>query len=131
MELTLQWLAGFVDGEGCITLYGRHKNPRLIVTNTYLPILKAIQAQYGGSVHSTGAKTPRKCFVIAWQCKQAIALLKQLTPFLMVKKAQADLAIMGYETYKRDGRKLSDDILTKRAQVQFQLTELKNETYIQ
>jgi len=131
MGLTLQWLAGFFDGEGCITLYGKGLYPRMTLTNTYLPILKAIQAQFGGHLGKTSKSSARQCYVLTWQCKKMITLLKVLTPFLTVKKAQAELVIMAYDTFKRDGRKLSDTIIANRVQLQSQITELKKEQFIQ
>lgn len=77
MSLTLQWLAGFFDGEGSITVYSNGSGnfyPKVTITNTYLPTMKAIQAQFGGTLHSYQPKykNSKRCFVLVWQCKKPL-----------------------------------------------------------
>lgn len=135
MTLTLQWLAGFINGEGCITYYNKGNGlyPKFTITNTYLPIMKAIQSQFGGSLNSYQPKyeNSKCCWVLSWQCKKAIALLKELVPFLTVKKTQAELVIHAHENLKRDGQRLSAERIAQRVQLQSQLTELKHYDYVQ
>jgi len=140
MTLTLQWLAGFFDGEGYVGMAGgcgasKGLYPRITITNTYLPVLKAIQAQFGGSIYicrkTDKDKGIRQCYTLSWSCKKAITLLKELVPFLTVKKSQAELLILGYTTHKRDGRSSSNTCLQQRVQLQSQLTEIKHEEFIQ
>lgn len=96
--ISLEYLAGLVDGEGCIRLHPSNKGkyrkyyPRLQVTNTYKPILDMLVDQYGGAIHS--AKTPQK---EGWKIKhdwrltgdKARELLNQLLPYLIIKQEKA------------------------------------------
>ncbi len=102
--LSLEYLAGLVDGEGCIRLHPSNKGkyrkyyPRLQVTNTYKPILDLLVDQFGGAIHSD--KFPRKA---NWKIKhdwrisgdKARELLNQLLPYLVIKKEKAILVLQG------------------------------------
>lgn len=106
MDITLQWLAGFFDGEGCI---GLHKggsrstanyHPRATITNTDLPTLKAIQVQYGGTIHEATKKGSTKpCWILAWSNQKALAFLRLISPHLIVKKSQAEVLLAGWKSH--------------------------------
>jgi len=102
--LFLAWLAGFVDGEGCITvLRGRTPkgNPRydpyLTIANTDRPVLDAIAATLGhGGVYATtrrGLPHWRQGWAYMTHGARALALVGLLRPHLRVKGAQADLLL--------------------------------------
>ncbi len=99
--MTPEYLAGFFDGEGCvnITVSGKHRRAvvRVAIINTNVPMLEGIQRQYGGRVHKgrVRAKTPHWkpfCHVV-WTGRQAEELLLTIRPYLILKAAQADLAL--------------------------------------
>lgn len=102
--ISLEYLAGLVDGEGCIRLHPSNKGkyrkyyPRLQVTNTYKPILDMLVDQFGGAVHS--GKFPVK---ENWKIKhdwrltgdKARELLSQLLPYLIIKQGKAKEVLLG------------------------------------
>ena len=104
MIISLDYLAGLVDGEGCIRLHpsnrGKYRKfyPRVQVTNTYKPVLELLVSQYGGAIHS--ATKPQK---EGWKLKhdwrltgdKARELLKELLPFLIIKKEKAEQVLQG------------------------------------
>lgn len=120
--VSLEYLAGFFDGEGCIGLSvnGRwkHVNLYLQIANTNEAILFEIQECFGGCM-SKPRVVGTKC-KLARQLKfyghEAAALLEKLQPLLHIKKEQARLALefwnykhLGGRTeivYKEDGRTL-------------------------
>lgn len=120
MEVTPQYLAGFFDGEGCISIYTcRRANSRvrikirLFVTNTHLPTLVAIRAAFGGKLgpHVRGERSRDKRLKLAagqpvpwrqtWEIiwdnqEQIISLLHTMRPHMLTKAAQVDLVLSEY-----------------------------------
>jgi len=102
-KLTLEYIAGFVDGEGCFTISKSHSTcfyPALSVANTNLQILKDIRKylSIGLKIHTKHPKNPNhKTFYILTTTTQDdvkyIATL--LEPYLRIKKEQAQI-IMQY-----------------------------------
>jgi hypothetical protein len=96
--VTPQWLAGFFDGEGCIscTVAGKARRVilRLSLVNTDYALMRLIATQYHGQfVYRKAAKATwkRACHVV-WTNTQATELLKQIGSLLMLKRRQAELA---------------------------------------
>lgn len=92
-ELTDAYLAGYIDGEGCIR-DGNNGSISVSITNTYLPTLKDIQAKWGGSIqdHATGPNC-RTAWMYRVQGSEAAAMLEAILPFLWEKKQQAELLL--------------------------------------
>jgi hypothetical protein len=109
MNLSLEYLAGLVDGEGCIRLHPSNKGkyrkyyPRLQVTNTYKPILDMLVDQYGGAVHSD-TKSRKENWKVKhdWRITgdKARELLNQLLPYLIIKKEKAIEVLQGDQKFK-------------------------------
>jgi endogenous inhibitor of DNA gyrase (YacG/DUF329 family) len=92
------YIAGIVDGEGCILFYKRDKGIkcRLTVSNTDFDLLEWLVATTGAGAiiahkrasigHSIGGN---------WQCHSETAelILRQIRPYLRVKAAQCDLVL--------------------------------------
>jgi hypothetical protein len=99
------YIAGLVDGEGTVTLSRLHKagNRRVVLTiaNTELALLQFVLIQVGsGKItrkRTTSARhTPSYCYAIS--SRQALALLKQLLPYLQsYKRQRAAFALEHYE----------------------------------
>lgn len=94
----LAYIAGFIDGEGCIRLKEANKGKSsyyvtMQVTNTDKEPLELIKSVFGGKVYFQ-EKGPNK---IVWQyyitCSEAVDALRTLSGFLLSKKSQAELAI--------------------------------------
>jgi hypothetical protein len=113
--LSLEYVAGFFDGEGSIGMYRNkgskcsryksgYKSPCWIrsvhITNSYLPVLEQLQQQFGGSLHIVKHQTEPKVtgnkdtWNWGFGAKQDIlAFLLLIRPFLIEKAEQADLMI--------------------------------------
>ena len=104
-DLSLQYIAGIVDGEGTIDINRRrpsHCNRlkseeyclRVGVVNTYLPLMHLLKAQFGGSLSSRQPQLNHKvCYSWALVSKQAETFLSLVAPYLVVKRAQAELGL--------------------------------------
>lgn len=97
-EVELAYMAGFFDGDGCITV-ATNTNKGLtlrayVAQNTIEPLLlfqnvwpKGVMAQQRG----------RRVIHFYTHGRTAVGMLEALLPYLIVKKEQAELAIRWYE----------------------------------
>jgi hypothetical protein len=100
-DTDLAWMAGIIDGEGCITITRRsgprHVNSlylRIANTNETM-ILRITELFRGAKVYYSVDKRPQNKPVYIWQKsgKPAAEILKQVFPYLVAKRAQAEIAI--------------------------------------
>ena len=136
----LAWAAGFIDGEGCISI-GRHKattengakNPQhtleLQVGNTNLDVLNLLCSMFGGAICELDRRTGKRIWL--WRCstRQAEAAIRKLLPYLKVKRAEAELALdfatLKLATFNPGGLLLSDEVVAQREAYYYALRELK------
>lgn len=130
-----QYLAAIVDGDGHIEINksGKWKyRIRLGVTNTSEALMDYLQATYGGNVHGphkSKHKNHKDRFIWLCSTKEAIKLIKQIEPYLVIKYEQADLAIEAWgDTFKWDysrrKRKIPKFALDKREDYYQQMKKL-------
>lgn len=152
--LRLAYVAGFIDGEGCIRICrrgarnGRSKGHSLLVTTSQKDgrPMDFLYGLFGGCIvfkrHGDGGfKTDRDNWLYEWRItdRKAGEMLKEILPFLTYKKPQAELAIRFQERKNqarkakiRDGTKnqfaaLSESEIQQREQMFKRMTELKHE----
>lgn len=100
------WLARFVDGEGCIRIYQnneKHNNkiyhqicPQIIIANTYKPVMDFIVRllkNKGSYYKQIKKKNWKICYILKLIKNDAINLIKLIYPYLKVKKRQAKLCL--------------------------------------
>lgn len=105
VEFDVRWIAGFVDGEGCIGVYPKNKFKD---TRYYVLIVQVAQSgcvgkritdyfkdKYGGTVYKQTPKNPSHKVQWKWSvCSDmAAAFLKDVEDYLYVKKEEAALAL--------------------------------------
>ena len=99
--LNIAYLAGLIDGEGCISIF-RHKNdgcredhysyrPLVQVAMVYKPLIKMLHVQYGGQYadKKPGDETRRNYAQWSLRGGRCVDLLRQLEPLLICKKEEA------------------------------------------
>jgi len=105
------WVAGIIDGEGCIYLHPRHHSAstfhlRLKVAMTHKVTILALRKLTGGGaiqrVRRPGTKW-KDSYVWDNSTQVAAAVLRQVLPFLRTKHRQAVLAISFAEDRARVG----------------------------
>ena len=104
-KIWLSYVAGYVDGEGCIRW--NNTTPELSIANTFPYTLYKLSSLYGGKVTHYPAVAPKRSYY-RWRVfgDTAVSLLQEILPYLWEKRAQADLAIAikGEEPgHRRDG----------------------------
>lgn len=121
MSLDHAWAAGFVDGEGTITLALRHDSriaPLLAVTNTDVRPLFDLKTMFGGQVNLARSATARHKAAHKWELHttQAVTAIRLLRPYLRVKQAHADIVLLFDDLCRNVGFRapVSDAEYTKR-----------------
>ena len=112
----IAYIAGIIDGEGCITITRRkirrlktdnwYYEPQVIISNTNKELLRFCAECYGGWITKL-----RKCksnHSIAYQWKvtgnEMRSLLDAVNPYLIVKRKQANIVLL-FPKYKTNGQK--------------------------
>ena len=135
MEVTqtdLAYLAGFIDGEGCITLGWhwtskqkskryRYMQLRVEIANTDVGVLAWARGLFSlPSVLYTTKRQPRHwkpAHHLSWTGQNAVSVIQQVYPFLKIKKGQAEIALKFHETRVARGARrkgVPDDVQTVR-----------------
>ncbi len=100
----LAYMAGLFDGEGCIHIARIHTKKRNLtyqlvckVSMDNLPILEMFERCFGGSIYCDKKSELHNKYGLlhSWTIwgNNSISFLKQLMPYLRIKKAQTNLAI--------------------------------------
>ena len=94
-HISLEWLAGYVDGEGCFQYYGKSQ-PHLRINSTNYDLMCRIRDAYGGKIydHEKSKGNQRQTWTWLISKQEAIDLTVLLIPFLKEKQTQA-IAILG------------------------------------
>lgn len=92
------WLAGVVDGEGCIAWPRRHllQSIRLMVFNTNLDFLNRVHQVTGtGRVKQIKKAKPKHTQAYVWSChgQNATKVVEQILPHLIIKREAAEVAL--------------------------------------
>lgn len=131
-DTTLAYAAGLFDGEGSITIQRKVNTFCIIVrvTSTDRAIIDFLNRNFGGWV---GVQTPNKkvekcrpCWYWGIQSKAASLFLARISPFLVIKKSQADLALEFQSRLGAVGvNRLTSEEITTRETYKRRLVELK------
>jgi len=112
--IKLAYVAGLFDGEGSIFI-GKQKTDRnksgllfrlhIEMCNTNELAVRRMQLYFGGSVYERYADLDTRRTLWSWQLRGQMALefLKVISPYLRIKKPQAELAIE-FQSRQRLGR---------------------------
>ena len=123
-QTRLSWAAGIIDGEGCIRLVRRSSSTCkeqyclfVKVNNTEIRMLEELRKLFGGRIYlrKPGSTTRHQSW--DWQIWTLAAerMIKDILPFLVVKKDQAETALLA-RTYmkKRRGKNNEDNLASQR-----------------
>lgn len=132
MPLSLEYIAGIFDGEGCVFIYRDSRwgsyTLSINIANTYYPMLVAIQEQLGGNLKHLA--NSNDVWQLVWSSKKARDVLVLLFPYLVVKREQAAVAIEFQDLARQTGaKKVDPDVLADRECYRLDLQELKKKRW--
>ncbi len=94
-NISLDYLAGFIDGEGCFNATRRVYTIqfRIMLISTNHDVIKRINQQFGGRIylHKVQKDNYVEPLIIEWIGKEAVDLAIQLKDRLIVKRKQAEV----------------------------------------
>jgi hypothetical protein len=102
VKLSPEYVAGFLDGEGCIRISPRKVGAKrqtyfqlfVCIVNTNLVVLDRIREQYGGFIKQAKRSGNRKpCWEYIAHSRIAYNLLTSVGPHLIVKREQYELGM--------------------------------------
>ena len=115
----LAYVAGIVDGEGCIDIVSRnrpgHKSPdstlRVTVVSTDQWLCQMLRFGFSGAVRERKVDKSRQMRQWDWRIERGKArdFLKLILPYLHLKKPQAELGIKFQEAKGRSTHGLTDN----------------------
>ena len=111
-ETDIAYLAGIIDGEGCISMYqisnghGKSVMCGLWIANTDKNLMDWLVENLGGSLNTRTSKKPqwKTSWVWAVYSQNMEDVLIRVLPYLKVKHTQAELALRARELMKRSGK---------------------------
>ena len=125
------YIAGFIDGEGCIYIekeenkgkYKRHRYQlKISISQQDKSPLEFIQKVYGGNFGTTPGgiykRVPNPIYRLRITDRKALKLIKECLPFFIVKKEHTDIAIEFYkfkDEHVRAYKRTPDNILKELA----------------
>ena len=132
METKYAYIAGVVDGEGCIRIRKDCKKRYRSVAYTLevsiaqndLKMLLFVQEIFGGRIYKKSyyydGFNRHEGWRLVLHCKMAYALLEKVKPYLVTKLEQAELAMSFQESIKRTGYNVLSEETLGRREVLFQ-----------
>lgn len=126
-KLTPQYIAGFFDGEGSITVT-KDLALQVVVSQSSELVLTAIARYFGcGSVCKHKPRRGHKvCYSLRWCGKNAEKVLVALSEFLVVKKAQAELGIKLSSLIGPRGSRVTEQQWQEREQIATGIKQLND-----
>lgn len=116
------WLAALFDGEGTIGLWRirRHANASgwvyragLSIANTNRQLLEAVNSLVDGWATvgdmRDGNKSHRPCYKVVLRQRAALTVLRQIAPYLIVKRRQAEIVMMFREALENAGARTAEE----------------------
>jgi len=135
-EQQVIWAAGFFDGEGCVLIYKAqdHRRPQdyhtlsLQVGQTTIAPLLLFRELWGGTISFSKAQQAKHADHYCWRVTSRLAVqpLKEMLPYLLVKRAQAELGLKFTQLLQvsHNRRRLSHEELQTREAARQAMREL-------
>jgi hypothetical protein len=127
----LEWASGLIDGEGSIYVSklrgGRSHVLKIAVGNTHLVALQTLKAVFQAGSICVNEITKTGKTVWKWTCasQQANTVIGMLSPHLIIKKEEAELALDFHRLLMATKNDLTDEVLAQREAYYWALKEAK------
>jgi hypothetical protein len=116
------YLAGIIDGEGCLTIGAGRKgkvtnyNSIIMVTSTSEQLVKWLQHNFGGNYYKSGRIVPRSKPAFIWRFlkhKEIELLLLAILPYLIIKREQAIILLEFVRLPRKDVPEKRNELFQK------------------
>lgn len=112
--ISLEYLAGYFDGEGCVSFTKagtKYPSLRIAVATADLEVLQEFFKRFGGSLSKEKQSGRRRQMYRWYVCggSRAQEILKELLPFLVAKRPQAELAMIPDFRQGKVGKRLTNE----------------------
>jgi len=129
-ELALPYIAGIIDGEGCITISKRGQ-PILRLSMYDRKPLDIMSNIFGGNVTLINRTDHKPVWQLTYTSQSAVDVAEALSPYLVTKQPQAELIIEYYQNFSSykggDHTKIPQTEWDKRIHYYNRMQELLNE----
>jgi hypothetical protein len=130
------YLAGLIDGEGTVTLVRHHRGqypqPRLAIANNSRMLLEWVKDRLGfGVIVSRSRRKESHHYSFVWQTQCAgpvLRTLRQVEPFLILKKRHARLLLDEYKGCTPRNGKYTPEMLETKKELVEEIRRLNAET---
>jgi hypothetical protein len=133
MKISNEWICGFFDGEGSISIVRRKRGNFIehhlsvqVGQNDKTP-LDLIAKLFKGSV--CNSKTPSGCWRWRVHGKPAEIFLKAILPFSIVKKKQIELALELRKLIGTPGKRSTPEVWNKKEKIWQKMQIVKGKTF--
>ena len=109
----IQYWAALLDGEGTVTVFiqgDEYIRPKVGISSSTLPVLEEFMSIFGGCIVTKKRyNLKHKPAYTAWLDgkKNCEPFLRQVLPYLKIKKAQAELVLMIIDNMGKPGKVIS------------------------
>lgn len=115
VNLSLPYVAGILDGEGCVGFSRTRKSiyPRVFIVNTYLPLLEKLKEQFGGDINPLSLRKENWKQGWAWRSSwsKSVKFLEDIYPYIFIKKNQIDCVIAWSHIRPGRGKKINKETM--------------------
>jgi len=131
-ETDKAYIAGLIDGEGCISIAPKHKpgyyDVRLTISNTSKSLIEWAVTRIGGLFYadhwdySRSNEPSSNRHPETWKLRSSLiftsqkarAILHAVLPYLVIKRPQAELALSYFDLVRPSGYHIPEDLKLKR-----------------
>ena len=142
-KLTAAYVAGLIDGEGCLDLarqkridmHGKiYYRPRLRICLTEKEIIEWLQKSFGGNITTRKGQNNNKD-TYSWSIlgkKRLLPFLRKVYPYLKIKRRQAEILVKCFKTQDSENYtrnpfgyfpKLNEGVVEKREELYWKIRQ--------
>jgi hypothetical protein len=130
-RLTPQWLAGFFDGEGCVSVYTLAQNGKptmkVNITQADYMLLALIALKFkhvSGPNLKQHKKLKSKVWELVWTRQGCEEILLYLKDHVILKRKQVELGLAMLETFPGSGNQISASALARQQEIELTMRQL-------
>ena len=119
-----QWLAGYLDGEGCFSIPKGNRQPEVKVNSANYDLLCTLFHHLGGAFYNHGTATNKRRKSWSWVLRgnEALAVVLEVLPYLREKQYQA-VALLAWVSGDEKRNKALKEFVTDQKKTHYEHLE--------